>query len=283
MKNRVPVPRDERAPLPDFVPVPRTCARHDGWTPPRQRAFIEALAETGSVSTACRMVNMTTVGAYLLRRHPQAHEFRRAWEAALDMGVQRLKDEAFDRAMNGQLVPVFVGGKLLGYRRVKSDRLLMFCLRHYGQDAQGKRVTINYFSSKASAGADAAAQPLVEGQQPQAALTHAQASTTTLRTTMTAPAGPAAAERCDIAAATLAAFDGVALDPQAEADILAALEACAERQRTLPLEDDPDESYVSAGEVENPAGYAGELESGLESEDLWVPEERGDSTDGLEK
>lgn len=59
MKTRTPVPRDQRAPLPDFDPVPRMRARHDGWTPERQKAFIEALADTGSVSRAAAMVNMT--------------------------------------------------------------------------------------------------------------------------------------------------------------------------------------------------------------------------------
>src|SRR3546814_8245680 len=36
----------------------------------------------------------------------------------------------------------------------------MFCLRHYGQDAGGKRTTINYFSTRASAGAVAGTSPM---------------------------------------------------------------------------------------------------------------------------
>ena len=59
MQNRVPVKREERPPLPEFTPVPRKTARHDGWTPERQRAFIEALADTGSVRRAASMVNMS--------------------------------------------------------------------------------------------------------------------------------------------------------------------------------------------------------------------------------
>ena len=103
MKSRTPVPRDQRPPLPDFAPVPRKCARHDGWTPARQRAFIEALADTGSVSRAAALVNMAAEGAYALRRQPGADEFRRAWEAALDYGVARMKDIAFERAVEGML------------------------------------------------------------------------------------------------------------------------------------------------------------------------------------
>jgi hypothetical protein len=149
MKNRVPIPREERPPLPYFAPVPRKCLRHDGWTPDRQRAFIEALADTGCVKVAARMVNMAHASAYALRRQPGAEGFRRAWDAALDLGLQVLKDEAFDRALNGQLVPVFVAGRLIGFRRKKNDALLMFCLRNHGQDAQGRRITVNYFAPRA--------------------------------------------------------------------------------------------------------------------------------------
>ena len=57
MQNRTPVAPEGRPPLPEFEPVPRKF-RHDGWTPERQRAFIAALADTGSVSRAAAMVNM---------------------------------------------------------------------------------------------------------------------------------------------------------------------------------------------------------------------------------
>lgn len=77
---RLPIPAGE---LPPFTPVPRRCERHDGWTPERQIAFIEALADTGSVEAACKAVDMSTVGAYHLRRQPGAETFRKAWEAAL--------------------------------------------------------------------------------------------------------------------------------------------------------------------------------------------------------
>ena len=106
-----------KAELPAFAPVPRKSPRHDGWTVERQRAFIEALADTGCVAVAAKMVNMSQAGCYQLRRQPGATSFRRAWDAAQNLGLQIVKDEAFDRAMHGQLVPVFVGGKLMGFRR----------------------------------------------------------------------------------------------------------------------------------------------------------------------
>src|SRR5690349_16262460 len=148
----------------EFTPVPRRY-RHDGWTPERQVAFIHALADTGCVDRAARMVNMAQTNCYALKRAPGAESFRRAWDAALDCGLGRMKDIAFERAIEGELIPVFSQGKLMGYRRKRNDALLMFCLRHYGQDASGKRVTVNYFSTRASAGAAVAS-----GERPSTSL-----------------------------------------------------------------------------------------------------------------
>lgn len=119
-----------RKSLGDFTPVPRQTTRHDGWTPERQRGFIEALADTGSVKAAAHAVNMTPEGAYLLRRHPEGASFRKAWETALGLGVQRLEDVAMDRALNGVEQPVYSYGQLVGTRRVTNDALLMFLLRN---------------------------------------------------------------------------------------------------------------------------------------------------------
>ena len=126
-ETRLPVPAGE---LPAFTPVPRQTNRHDGWTDDRQRRFIEALADTGSVEAACRAVNMSTVGAYHLRRQKGAESFRKAWAAALDLGVQRIEDVAMDRALNGVEVPVYSYGQLIGSRTAYNDRLLMFMLRN---------------------------------------------------------------------------------------------------------------------------------------------------------
>lgn len=128
-------PRSARLPvsageLPAFAPVPRQYQRRDGWTPERQRRFIEALADTGSVEAAARAVDMSSVGAYHLRRQPGAEEFRAAWETALALGVQRIEDVAMDRALNGVEEPLYSYGKLIGSRTRYNDRLLMFILRN---------------------------------------------------------------------------------------------------------------------------------------------------------
>ncbi|MEQ8773112.1 MAG: hypothetical protein RIC51_09800 [Erythrobacter sp.] len=128
---RLPVPATQ---LPDFAPVPRKNQRHDGWTPQRQRAFIEALADTGSVAAACKAVDMSTVGAYYLRRQPGAESFRKAWAAALDLGVERLEDVTKDRALNGDEEEYFSDAKLVAKRKRYNDRLLMFMLRNRAPD-----------------------------------------------------------------------------------------------------------------------------------------------------
>jgi hypothetical protein len=124
------MPNKPRTTLPAFTPVPRLKQRSNGWSPAIQLAFIEALAETGSVAAAARRVNRAPEGAYLLRRHPEAKTFRKAWQAALDLGVQKIEDVAMDRALNGVEVPVYSYGKLVGTRTVYNDRLLMFMLRN---------------------------------------------------------------------------------------------------------------------------------------------------------
>ena len=124
---------------------------------------------------------------------------------------------------------MFANGKHMGFRRKRNDALLMFCLRHYGKDASGKRTTINYFSSRATAGAAA------DGSGKAAA--GAEASHTTVTTVITGGAsGEEAAARDDKAAAAIEGFAGMALDDEAKAEIMAALEACAARERALEAE-----------------------------------------------
>lgn len=118
----------------DWVPVLKK-RRKDGWSPDKQRAFIEALADSGSVVTAAMSVNMSESSAYRLRRAPGAEAFDRAWGAAIDAASKKLLDAAFERALVGTDEPVFDrDGNRVGRRLRQSDRLLMFLLRAYGPD-----------------------------------------------------------------------------------------------------------------------------------------------------
>jgi hypothetical protein len=112
-----------------FEPVPLRY-RHDGWTPDRQLAFIQALAECGCVDEAARAVGMDRSSAYALRRRHDALAFRLAWDAASDYSVTRLGDAAMSRAINGVPVPIFHKGEQVGERRHYDERLTMFLLRY---------------------------------------------------------------------------------------------------------------------------------------------------------
>ena len=114
---------------PDSFTPARLRNRHDGWTPDKQVAFIEALAATSCVREAAAAVGMSESSAYQLRRHRNAQAFRDAWEAALDVGLARLADRAMGRAMNGVPRPIFHQGEQVGEWRHFDERLTMFLLR----------------------------------------------------------------------------------------------------------------------------------------------------------
>ena len=231
------------------------------------------------------MVNMSPESAYYLRRQPGAEGFRRAWDAALDFGLARLKDEAFERAINGYLVPIFTGGTLRGFRRKKNDRLLMFCLRHYGHDAEGRRVTINYFNTNAHAAAAASSSPAFARGRGTARMPRWKGPRGADRVPLGPPrataqataAGPHSrrphpAARDDQSAALINNFEPAILDDQAQAEIQAVLAACAERRRALDPLDDPDVGYVAAGDA---PPFAGALEGFVESDDF-IPFREGE-------
>jgi hypothetical protein len=81
-------------------PAPRT--RTDGWSPERQRQFLEVLAETGVVRAACDAVGLSHRSAYNLRIRADGAAFRLGWDAAILIARARLADELLARAIEGQ-------------------------------------------------------------------------------------------------------------------------------------------------------------------------------------
>lgn len=122
-----------------WVPVRRK-SRADGWSDSKQRDFIEALADSGSVAEAARAVGMSASSAYRLRRSPGGEAFARAWDAAVAQAVGMLVDVAFDRAINGTVEPVLdAEGRRIGSRHRPGDRMLMFLLAAHYPDRYGKQ------------------------------------------------------------------------------------------------------------------------------------------------
>ena len=119
----------------EFVPV-QTRPRDDGWTPSRQRAFLEALASCGSVSAAARSIGMSRESAYGLRRRADARGFVQAWDAARLLAAEHLLDLAWDRATQGEVRPLVYHGVVVGELRHYDNRLLL------GLIAQNRKVLV---------------------------------------------------------------------------------------------------------------------------------------------
>lgn len=129
-----------------FEPVP-VRPRHDGWTPRKQRIYVEGLAETGCASEAAARVGMTEQSASRLRRRSDARGFDIACEAAHELGLRRLRSVEWDRAVNGVVQQIWYHGELKGERRVYSDRLLIHLIekgeRQLGRRPEERRMVLD--------------------------------------------------------------------------------------------------------------------------------------------
>ncbi len=113
-----------------FDPVPSARVRHDGWTPDRQRLFIDALRQIGMVSSAAKAAGMSRKSAYaLLQRAGPASSFAHAWKEAQASGAMNAEYTLIGRAINGVEVPYFYRGVQCGTRRVYDNRLLIAAYR----------------------------------------------------------------------------------------------------------------------------------------------------------
>ncbi|MDG2532885.1 hypothetical protein P6144_04450 [Sphingomonas sp. HITSZ_GF] len=127
--SSLPDPPEAEAPgALDFIPVPFERVRPDGWTAPRQRDFIAALATLGSVLHAARAVGMTKRSAYQLRSRPGAESFCEAWDSALAIGYADAYERALERLTIGIVTPRYYKGKQVGTRHRFDWRLAMAAL-----------------------------------------------------------------------------------------------------------------------------------------------------------
>lgn len=118
----------EGLPVPSFTPWRPLRVRVGGWSAGAQRIFIHELTRIASVSAAARVVGKTARSAYLLREKDGAESFAAAWEMAMLSGQGHAQQLAIDRALHGQNIPHFRGGRIAGYHTVYNDRLLVSAL-----------------------------------------------------------------------------------------------------------------------------------------------------------
>ena len=116
-------------PLLGFAPYLHKAPRRNSISPERQRRFVAALAASGIVTQAARVIGASLEALYRLRHQPGAEAFSAAWDQAIDRGMARLEDCALERALVGEERPVVRGGEIIGSWRYHDTRLLMFLLR----------------------------------------------------------------------------------------------------------------------------------------------------------
>ncbi|MEG3181945.1 LysR family transcriptional regulator [Sphingomonas sp. LT1P40] len=74
-------------------PAPLTAApRRAIWTPAKQRIFLAALLETGSVGRAAHAAGMSRSSAQRLRHRLIGTPFDRSWDQVLSVHARRLAD-----------------------------------------------------------------------------------------------------------------------------------------------------------------------------------------------
>jgi hypothetical protein len=148
---QLPVPA---APSCYFAFGPQPSRKTGGWSSVRQRLFIEALAETGSVHLSAKTAGLSARSAYALRIRSLA--FAAAWDIAQQLAVGRLSALAFDRAIHGRIEQVYSDGELVAEKRLPSDKLLMWLLA---------RLDPNRFAAPWERQKDDKSNPQAEAQQ----------------------------------------------------------------------------------------------------------------------
>jgi hypothetical protein len=81
----------ELAGLLDFDPAPRKVNRPDGWSPERQRRFIQLIVETGSPQRAAVAMGKVLSGVEYVYRGEESEGFRGAWDRAV--AIVRIREE----------------------------------------------------------------------------------------------------------------------------------------------------------------------------------------------
>ena len=100
-------------------------------------AFFHHLGRTGSVTVAAERAQLRRSSLY--QRRQDDEEFAERWARALDLGVERLQDNAMHRAMNGTEKPVWRNGRKVGTVQQFDNRLLQFLLKAHRPDLYSDR------------------------------------------------------------------------------------------------------------------------------------------------
>lgn len=132
--------RPKKRPAPAAVPEPATAPAQKRPHRPLSKihdAFFAHLAEKGSVAYAANRSGIDRRTAYRLKAADEA--FAARWEEALQVGVERLQDDAMRRAIDGTDRPVWRAGKQVGSVKQYDNKLLQFLLKAHRPEIYGDR------------------------------------------------------------------------------------------------------------------------------------------------
>jgi len=106
--------------------------------PPRAVAeFFRLFAASGSVAFAADRTGLSRSVLYRRKRSDLA--FAKRWAEAQELGVSKVRDEVFRRAVVGVKRPVFYGGAKIGKVRHFDNRLLWSLLKSHEPETYGPR------------------------------------------------------------------------------------------------------------------------------------------------
>ncbi|MGU3392247.1 hypothetical protein [Sphingomonas sp. M1A8_2b] len=113
----------------------RYTQRLDGWTPERQRGFLERIAEGATVDEASASVGLTPGVAYRLRRRAAGGAFALGWDAAKLVARPIVAEALFHRAIAGQIERVTRPDGAVIERHRYDNRLAMALLNRLDRHA----------------------------------------------------------------------------------------------------------------------------------------------------
>lgn len=91
--------------------------------------FLNYYIQCGTISKAAKKAGITRQTHYNWLKDDKKGFYRKAFELADKMAADLLEEEAFRRAVEGDLQVVFYKGEEVGRRRVYSDQLLSLLLK----------------------------------------------------------------------------------------------------------------------------------------------------------
>jgi hypothetical protein len=91
------------------------------------KSFLHFLSRSGSVTFAAQQSKLDRRTVYRLKANDEA--FAAQWDEALNLGIDRLQDDAMQRALNGTERHLWRNGRQVGSVLQYDNKLLQFLLR----------------------------------------------------------------------------------------------------------------------------------------------------------